>query len=330
MRARNRRRAVQGLLRFLRTHRSAGSAGPPSKSSSRPGRSTAWPPASGRPCWTRCRGPWNRPARCRRTASTGRPVCSTPSNPVRRPPRKDSQDVGRMDHHANGSSSRRKPSTSTSPAIRWPSTRTLINRFATHTIGELGELPPETEVFLGGMLTQIRPMNTRRPATATRAMSAAGIEDLTGSVECVMWPDDYIQFKDLFEDDAIRFVKGTVERNRDEPGLQLTRVVTLEQGQRERTNGLVAAAEPAQARAGDLDQVARVLQRYPGSCPVFLLRPGCGREMAPAQGQRFLQGQPRQHRGQVRPGNHSLGPGRAEFSRPASMAMATETGGDGC
>ena len=98
------------------------------------------------------------------------------------------------------------------------------------------------------MLTQIRPMNTKKARNGNSRYVRCRIEDLTGSVECVMWPDEYIQFKDLFENDAIRFVKGAVERNRDEPGLQLTKVLTLEQGQRERTNGLVAQAEPVPAR----------------------------------------------------------------------------------
>ena len=33
-----------------------------------------------------------------------------------------------------------------------------------------------------------------------------------------MWPDDFVRYKDDFVEDRICFVKGTVERTREEPG----------------------------------------------------------------------------------------------------------------
>ena len=56
-----------------------------------------------------------------------------------------------------------------------------------------------------------------------------------------------------------------------EPGLQLTKVLTLEQGQRERTNGLLLQAEPVQAHPlRSWRKWPASCERYPGSCPVFL------------------------------------------------------------
>ncbi len=192
----------------------------------------------------------------------------------------------------------------------------VIRRFSSHSIGQLGNVPPETEVFLGGMITQIRPMNTKKARNGNSRYVRCRIEDLTGSIECVMWPDDYIQFKDLFEDDAIRFVKGAVERNRDEPGLQLTKVLTLEQGQRERTTGLVLSLNLRRDAPELLDEVARVLRRWPGTCPVFLyVQDGAGKTLRLKAGDGF----------KVNPGSTQvqselevLLPGRVVFSRAGS------------
>ena len=45
-----------------------------------------------------------------------------------------------------------------------------------------------------------------------------------------MWPDDFVQYKDLVAEDQICFVQGIVEKRTDEPILQLTKLSTIEQG----------------------------------------------------------------------------------------------------
>ncbi|MBI3410140.1 MAG: DNA polymerase III subunit alpha [Planctomycetes bacterium] len=144
-----------------------------------------------------------------------------------------------------------------------------LQRFATHTISQLVDLAPNQEVFMGGMLTQVRYMNTKKARNGNTRYVRCKLEDFTGSAECVMWPDDYLRFKDLIAEDRICFVAAAVEKTRDEPGLVLSRILTVEQGQRERTTGLVLLLnlnhEPEK-----LESVARVLQRSPGTCPVFL------------------------------------------------------------
>ena len=50
-----------------------------------------------------------------------------------------------------------------------------------------------------------------------------------------MWPDDFVRYKDEFKEDRVCLVKATVERTREEPGLILTRVLSLEQAKVELT-----------------------------------------------------------------------------------------------
>jgi DNA polymerase-3 subunit alpha len=145
-----------------------------------------------------------------------------------------------------------------------------LGRFSTHTVSQLAELGPNQEVFMGGMLTQVRFMNTKKARNGNSRYVRCKLEDFTGSVECVMWPDDYVRHKDLIVEDRIVFVAGAVERNREEPGLVLTKVVSPEQGKRERTTGLVLLLDLAQHSPGLLGSVASVLRRARGSLPVFL------------------------------------------------------------
>jgi DNA polymerase-3 subunit alpha len=145
-----------------------------------------------------------------------------------------------------------------------------LERFSSHSISQLSDLEPNQEVFIGGMLTQVRYMNTKKARNGNSRYVRCKLEDFTGAAECVMWPDDFVRYKDLVAEDAIVFVSGVVERNRDEPGLVLTRIASLEQGKRERTSGLVLLLNVAEHRPEQLETVARVLKRSPGNVPVFL------------------------------------------------------------
>src|SRR5207237_7493189 len=110
----------------------------------------------------------------------------------------------------------------------------------------------------------------------------------TGAGECVMWPDDFARHKDDFSDDRICVVKAAVERNREQPGLVLTRVLTVEQAEREFTRGLVLTLDLGVHGPTEIDTVARVLRRTPGACPVYLnLRDPTGKRAVLKVGDEF-------------------------------------------
>jgi DNA polymerase-3 subunit alpha len=153
-----------------------------------------------------------------------------------------------------------------------------LHRFATHTVDQLTSLAANHEVILGGVLTQIRFMNTKRARNGNTRYARCKLEDLTGTADCVMWPDDYLRHKDDFQDDRVCFVRGTVDRTRDEPGLILTRILSVEQAQRELTKGLVLALRLGAHSPDMIDAIGRVLERAQGNCPVFLsIRDGAGK-----------------------------------------------------
>jgi DNA polymerase-3 subunit alpha len=153
-----------------------------------------------------------------------------------------------------------------------------LRHFATHTAHQLGNLAANQEVILGGVLTQIRLMNTKKARNGNTRYVRCKLEDLTGSVECVMWPDDYLRHKDDFVQDRVCFVRGTVDRTREEPGLILTRIMSVEQAQRELTKGLVLLLRLGVHEPDVIDAIGRMLERARGSCPVFLsVRDGTGK-----------------------------------------------------
>jgi DNA polymerase III subunit alpha len=145
-----------------------------------------------------------------------------------------------------------------------------VRRFASHSVDQLGELGANQEVILGGMLIEVRFMNTKKARNGNSRYLRCKLEDFTGQVECVMWPDDFVRFKDEVSEDRVCFVKGAIDRTREPPGLILTRIFGIDQAQRELTKALFLSLALGVHTTDQIEAVARILQRTPGTCPVYL------------------------------------------------------------
>jgi DNA polymerase-3 subunit alpha len=146
-------------------------------------------------------------------------------------------------------------------------------RLSSHRLDQLANLGPNQEVMIGGMLTGIRYQNTKKARNGNTRYARCRFEDLTGSVECVMWPDDFLRAKDEFQEDRPCFVKGVVERTREQPGLVLTRVMSIDQAKKElarSARGLGIQILLTEHSPSVIDHVAVVLEQARGSCPVCL------------------------------------------------------------
>ena len=68
-----------------------------------------------------------------------------------------------------------------------------LERLATHAVSDLAQQAHGTEVRIGGVLGELRGINTR----SGKLMAAAMLEDLTGRIECTLFPDLYEQVRRL-------------------------------------------------------------------------------------------------------------------------------------
>jgi DNA polymerase-3 subunit alpha len=157
---------------------------------------------------------------------------------------------------------------SSHPLARYEDT---IHRYGTHRVQDISQLEANTEVLIGGMLTGVRFTTAKRPSRAGNTkMARFKLEDMTGSAECVIFPDDYVRHKAEVRDENIGFVKASVDRTREEPGLIVNRILTPDQAQREFTRALMLRLTSGVHQPGQVQALGRILQRTPGSCPVTL------------------------------------------------------------
>jgi DNA polymerase-3 subunit alpha len=147
----------------------------------------------------------------------------------------------------------------------------MLRRYVSHSIAELKGVPADAEVTVGGMLTQVRVMTYKKPQrNGNTRYGRCKVEDFSGTLECVMWGDEFVKFKDHFADDQVVLARGNLERKTDQPILQITRLMTLEQAQREMARELHLLFRLERHGPLDVDVLAGLLRKTPGSCPVIL------------------------------------------------------------
>jgi DNA polymerase-3 subunit alpha len=119
------------------------------------------------------------------------------------------------------------------------------------------------------MISQTRFMTTKKGGRFVRCK----IEDFTGQVECVMWPDDLVRYANDFADDRISLFEANVEDDQRNNGGKVTilrRLMTLEQARNELTKGMVLNLTTGQHGPDTVERIGGILQRKKGPCVVYM------------------------------------------------------------
>jgi DNA polymerase-3 subunit alpha len=90
---------------------------------------------------------------------------------------------------------------------------TKLRDLGTTDTARLAELPSQQEVSVAGILVAVRTARSKRGeiyATGT-------LEDLKGSIELLIFPEAYRRLSDLWQQDAIVFVKGRLQNEENAP-----------------------------------------------------------------------------------------------------------------
>ena len=162
----------------------------------------------------------------------------------------------------------------------------IIENYTTASNGTLEEHRIDSEVFVAGMITEVKDITTKKGA----AMAVIGLEDLEDTVEVVVFPNTYKKACELIEGRAV-WIRGKVNvkqngRNRksdDEPqkeerqiqAEQIVDIATVSKDQTtsleviipesdlENTEKLEALQQIASANRGELDLILRLMSpRY--------------------------------------------------------------------
>jgi len=136
---------------------------------------------------------------------------------------------------------------------------------ATAPVAELDRHPDGHAVILGGMVTGLRTVAAKTGRNAGKLMGIVSIEDLSGKVECVLFPNELSANRHLLAPDAVLLLEGEVDRKREAPSLRVSRVVPIADALKCYARALLLDV----LDAAQVESSLRLIAAYPGDCRVY-------------------------------------------------------------
>ena len=142
-----------------------------------------------------------------------------------------------------------------------------LSAYASHSTDELSKLPDRTEVILGGMVSSIKFAHTKnaRPDAPTKYVNF-DLEDMQGSIRCILWPTGFAEMGDLVQADVILCIRGAVDRRGggDEANLIVNELIPLDQLDARCASGILIRIEEEKHSPEMLPQLREIVRGYPG------------------------------------------------------------------
>ncbi len=140
--------------------------------------------------------------------------------------------------------------------------------YCTYSTTDLAKLTHRTEVMVGGMISAIKYSHTKNPRAGTTQTKYAmfDLEDTSGIVRSILWPEQFAAHGHLVEADHIVVVRGSVDRRpgSEEVNLIVNEVIPLEELRARYTSGVIVRIDEQKHGERGLEQLREILRGYPG------------------------------------------------------------------
>lgn len=144
--------------------------------------------------------------------------------------------------------------------------RAEAEAIATHTVAAALELPDGAEARLVGVVGEVKALLTR----AGKKMAVVTLEDLTGRIECTVFPETLEAAKDLLATDEIVCGAGRIEVGDRGTRLLLAEALRYEDARFAHRRSLHIEVRSQDLRKEWFAEVDEVLSAHPGDAEVYL------------------------------------------------------------
>ncbi|MCK6484851.1 MAG: DNA polymerase III subunit alpha [Phycisphaerae bacterium] len=167
-----------------------------------------------------------------------------------------------------------------------------LNKYASADAVDLSVLDDGVEVVLGGMISRVRYVVTKSGRNAGSKLAVAMFEDLTGGIEAVIFSEELEKYRGLVAPEKLVFLRGRVDRKREEPSLRVSEVVPLEEAPQRLAAAVILHVSAATLTPERLRRLHELCRAFRGDRPLFLeirssrglvgtVRAGSGLSIAP-------------------------------------------------
>ncbi|MBK8270905.1 MAG: DNA polymerase III subunit alpha [Planctomycetes bacterium] len=146
----------------------------------------------------------------------------------------------------------------------------MMRRFATCDCSAIGEYGEGVQIVLGGMISKVRMVTTKQGRNAGSKLAVMTFEDLSGSIEAVVFSEELEKFRSLVAPDNVVYLRGTVDKKREDPSLRVNEIIAYEDAAEKLAEALVLRVRSAVADSATLGRLKDVVQNHAGHRPFYL------------------------------------------------------------
>ncbi|OEG00073.1 DNA polymerase III subunit alpha [Vulcanibacillus modesticaldus] len=147
---------------------------------------------------------------------------------------------------------------------------TILNQYVTHSYEELCSLPEGKQVIIGGLITGIKQILTKKGMP----MAFVTLEINSNDVELIVFPNEFQQYRAQLIDEQGILVQGRISYKDEEPTIivkKITLLSFLEKIKKEKQiTRLIIKISVNNDKRNKLNQLKNLLSRFKGSIPVIL------------------------------------------------------------
>jgi DNA polymerase-3 subunit alpha len=146
----------------------------------------------------------------------------------------------------------------------------VLQKFATADCADMPALDDSTEIVVGGMITRVRNIITKTGRNAGSRMAALSLEDLTGTIDAIVFSEQLERHRELIRPDRLVFLRGRVDRRREEPSLRVSDVIALEDGAARLADAVIFKLKSVGLDTQALQRLRDICMAHPGDRKVYL------------------------------------------------------------
>ena len=150
------------------------------------------------------------------------------------------------------------------PLAKYEKALKMLTRNNTATLGELAD---GQEVSIGGIIAKVKFTFTKKTG---EKMAILILEDLKGTVEVLVFPRTFKQVGKYIANDAIVFLKGTINLREDTPKIIANEILPLDEARKKYVQALSIRLYTTGLEKKTLQQLNEILRKHKGSVPVYL------------------------------------------------------------
>ncbi|MEE8169700.1 MAG: DNA polymerase III subunit alpha, partial [Phycisphaerae bacterium] len=145
----------------------------------------------------------------------------------------------------------------------------LLAKYASADCVDLTTIDEGAEVVLGGMISRVRFVTTKSGRNAGSKLALATFEDLTGSIEAIVFSEELARYQSLVAPEKLVFLRGRIDKKREQPSLRVGEVIPLDDASARLTT-MVILRLGSTTTAETLGRLKQLMSEHAGATPVFL------------------------------------------------------------